>query len=168
MKKQINSVSNWSVKSIITATILSALLCTFEVKANNKPSLALITEASEMPSENIIEGWMNSDTYWGAPSEVIESELNNFISQWMVSNSYWDLGAELLGETENLSAIEPWMNSNRYWGESKARNRKWKTLPIESWMSSTSYWVNGNFSGNQAIEKSDKLLPKCVVPNCNL
>jgi len=169
MKKQINPVSNGSVKSIILVAIFSVMLFSFGAKANNKPALAVNAEAAEMQSENSIENWMNSDIYWGESNEMAEVESNNSIGQWMVSNSYWGFGAELLGETENLSQIEPWMNSNRYWGESNAGNRKWKTLPIESWMSSTSYWVNGNQKGNQAIEQSCKLLQSCVsANNCNL
>ena len=168
MKKQINPVSNGSVKSIITVAILSAMLCTFSVKANNKPSLAVNVDVAEMQSENIIENWMNSETYWGANSEMVEVELDNSISQWMVSGSYWGNGTPVYDETENLSAIEPWMNSNHYWGESNTRNRKGKTLHVESWMSSTSYWINGNSAGNQAIERSCKLLQSCASLNYNL
>ncbi len=52
MKKQVNFVSNWSVKGTITITILSAMLCTLGAKANNKPSVALNTATVEMSETN--------------------------------------------------------------------------------------------------------------------
>lgn len=169
MKKQIKSVSNWSVKGIITVTILSAMLCTFGAKAINKPSLSENNYSEAMQPENVIEDWMNSETYWGAPSEIAEVELSNSISQWMVSGSYWGIGTQLRDETENLSEIEPWMNSNRYWGGSITSRHMKKTLPIESWMTSTSYWVNGDQTENQKIEQSDKSISRCSYARiCNL
>ena len=158
MKKQINTVSNWSVKGIIAVTILSSMLFNFEAKGGNKSSLAKNEDAQLMQSGNIIETWMNSDTYWGAPSEIKEVEPMNLISQWMVSNSYWGIDTQIWTETENLSVIEPWMNSNRYWGMHKTKKHVRKTLPIEWWMSSTSYWINGNTTGNQVVGGSVNVL----------
>ena len=92
MKKQIKSVSSRSVKGIITVTILSATLCAFGAKANNKPAVAINAVKVEMKSENGVESRMNSI-----------AEINNeAVEQYNAGNF---VEAELAFETES------WMNS---------------------------------------------------------
>lgn len=125
MKKQINSVSNWSVKGIISVTILSAMFCASELKANNKPSVALNNVAISEDTEekllgNKIESWMNSHTYWVNASDLDEaSEMKsvNTVNHPCINDSSCKKEKQLSDEAEIVNAIESWMNSSSYWND---------------------------------------------------
>ena len=156
MKKQINSVSNLSVKSIISVAILSAMLCTFNVKANNKPSVAQNTATIEK-SENKVESWMNSniETNYNAveiykPAEFVQSDMANEIASWMNSDDATEnIAVEEYKATEFVQSdmtneIASWMNTgntaeNNAVEEYNAANfvQADMTLEIESWMKSS-------------------------------
>jgi len=122
MKKQINSVSNWSVKSIITLTILSAVLCTFGAKANNKPSVAINAVNVETKSGTGVESGMNgiAEISDGAIEEYnaanfVEAELALESDSWMNSNSESDIEAVPYNAQEYVDAdlaleTESWTN----------------------------------------------------------
>ena len=98
MKKQIKSVSNWSIKGIITVTILSAMLCTFSAKANNKPSVA-INAANVERSENGVESRMN-----------INAETNfEFVEKY---NAVEFVQADMAVEIETWANNDVWINNN--------------------------------------------------------
>ena len=59
MKKQINSINNWSAKGLITVTIISAMLCGIGAKASNKSTVASNAVKVELKSENSAESWLN-------------------------------------------------------------------------------------------------------------
>ena len=61
MKKQINSASSWSVKSIIALVILSAMFGVNAAEANNKPTVAVNTVSTEN-AENRNESGLNTET----------------------------------------------------------------------------------------------------------
>jgi hypothetical protein len=61
MKMQINPINNWSAKGLITATIMSAMLCGIGANASNKPTVASSTAVKvEMKSAKNIESLENS------------------------------------------------------------------------------------------------------------
>ena len=100
MKKQINFISNWSFRGIIVVTILSAMLCTFNAKAGNRPSTALNAVKVEMKSENGFENRKNSNPKTN--STAVEAELELQI----------EYNAEEFVEAEMALEIGSWMNSN--------------------------------------------------------
>jgi len=117
MKKQINSVSSWSVKGIITITILSAMLCTFSANANNKPSVASNTTGVEI-SANSIESINETIEKYNA-AEFVQADMANEIDSWMNSNDeYSDLligskyqAAEFV-QADMALEIDSWMNNS--------------------------------------------------------
>jgi hypothetical protein len=92
MKKQINSVSNFSVKSILSAAILCAMFGASGVNANNNPSVKINNNSRDIPTDIKAETAINKGT---APareskSEVIgKNEMTLVIEQWMEDRSYW-------------------------------------------------------------------------------
>ena len=125
MKKQIKSVSNWSVKGVIGVTVLSAMLFASESKANNKPSVTLNTEVLSAAEEGKllgtkIESWMNSHTYWVGASdldEAIEIKSVNTVNPGSVNNLSGAKENLLSDEAEIVNVIESWMNSSSYWND---------------------------------------------------
>ena len=59
MKKQMNSLNNWSAKGLIAVTIISAMLCGIGAKASNKSTVTSNAVKVEMKSENRVEGMVN-------------------------------------------------------------------------------------------------------------
>ncbi len=133
MKKQVYSLGNGSRYGMIAVFILILMFGALESQAINKPSATkAVTE--EVESENKIENWMNSNTYWGPgyeTGETTEAETANTVEQWMVSGSVWAL--------------------NSFFAE----------MPVEAWMSSLSYWVEGDNSDDQNIS-TQKTVSKCL------
>ena len=94
MKKQINSVNNWSAKGIITITIMSAMVCGFGAMASNKPTVASNAAKVEMNSDNSLESLVNSyaktvDKY--NAFEFVQSEMSSEIENRMNSNEEIDI-----------------------------------------------------------------------------
>ena len=123
MKKQINSVNSWSVKGIITVTILSAMLCTFSAKAYNKPSATTNTINVNMKSDNEAEGLLNNDALTKIEAaqynaaEFVEEELAFETECYMSGDSGMDIGAEEYNaadyvETDLAIETENWVNGN--------------------------------------------------------
>ena len=123
MKKQINSVNSWSVKGIITVTILSAMLCTFSVKAYDKPSAAINTINVNIKSESETEGLMNNDaltkieTAQYSAEEFVEDELAFETECYMsgddrMNSEAAEYNAENFVETDMALETENWVNSN--------------------------------------------------------
>ena len=121
MKKQINSVSNWSVKSIITVTILSAMLCTFGANANNKPAVANAV-TMKVESENTTESLMNSmaeRTNEYKAADFVQADLVSEIGLWMNENPensdiLIDAGQYKAAEfvkADMTFEVENWMNN---------------------------------------------------------
>jgi hypothetical protein len=125
MKKQIKSVSNWSVKGVIGVTVLSAMFFASEAKANNKPSVTLNTEVLSAAEEGKllgtkIESWMNSHTYWVGASdldEAIEMKSVNTLNPGSVNNLSGTKENQLSDEAEIVNVIESWMNGSSYWND---------------------------------------------------
>ena len=93
MKKQINSASSWSVKSIIALVILSAMFGVNNAEANNKPTVAVNTVSTEN-AENRNESSLNAETeiiFEAAieynAKEYVESELAREIDCKVHSNA---------------------------------------------------------------------------------
>src|SRR5665648_270293 len=85
MKKQINSVSNLSVKGIITITILSAMLSTFGANANNKPAVNNAV-TMKVESENATESLMNSNAESSneyKAEDFVKAEMTLEAETWM-------------------------------------------------------------------------------------
>ena len=159
MKKQINSVSNLSVKGIFTLIVLITTLCSLGVRGNNKPSLVLNTDAEEMESENRIESWMNTNSFWIGSSDVDEEaeiESDNSVEQWMVSDSFLFVGKQFPDEAETVNEIQSWMNSSSYWSDFETSDNMDVTDMIGSWMSSKSYWSKGKNYHRPGIIHSEK------------
>lgn len=127
MKTQINSMNNWSVKGIITVTILSAMLCAFGAKAGNKPSVALKAVNVELKSENRGESGINSFTESNNESvekynaaEFVQAEMALEIESRMNSNEEINnitieaeqYHAEKFTNADITLEIDNWMNDN--------------------------------------------------------
>jgi hypothetical protein len=127
MKKQVSLVSNWSIKGVITITILSAMLCTFGAKANNKPSVALNATTIEKLETNL----ETVDKYNAA--EFVQSEMENEIANRMISNE----------EVSNVGfeTVEGY-NSGEFVNADMARE-------IETWTNSDSEISNGTIEAGQ-------------------
>ena len=127
MKKQVSLVSNWSMKGAITITILSAMLCTFGAKANNKPSVALNATTIEKSETNL----ETVDKYNAA--EFVQSEMVLEIANRMISNE----------EVSNVGfeAVEEY-NSGEFVNADMARE-------IENWTNSDSDISNGTIEAGQ-------------------
>ena len=93
MKKQINSVSIWSVKSGFKVTVLCALLGTTEVNASNNLSLSLNFDSkgikTEVKDENVTA--RNSDLN-------VEEQISAEITQWISDGSYWSSDDSMLND----------------------------------------------------------------------
>lgn len=123
MKKQINSVNSWSVKSIITVTILSAMLCTFSAKAYDKPSAAINTINVNMKSDSEAEGLLNNDALTKIEAEqynaaeFVDEELAFETECYMSGDAGMDSSAEEYNaadyvETDMALETENWVNDN--------------------------------------------------------
>jgi len=123
MKKQINSVNSWSVKSLITVTILSAMLCTFSAKAYDKPSAAINKINVNIKSESETEGLMNNDALTKIEAarynaeEFVEDDLAFETECYMSGDDWMDnvteqYNAENFVETDMALETENWVNSN--------------------------------------------------------
>ena len=123
MKKQINSVNSWSVKGIITVTILSAMLCTFSAKAYNKPSATTNTINVNMKSDNEVDVLLNNEALTKIEAvqynaaEFVEEELAFETECYMSFDAGMDIGAEEYNaagyvETDMALETENWVNEN--------------------------------------------------------
>jgi len=123
MKKQINSVNSWSVKGIITVTILSAMLCTFNAKAYDKPSAAISTINVNIKSGSEAEGLLNNDALTKIEAsqynaaEFVEEELAFETECYMSDNAGLDNeveGYNAANYVETDMALETgnWVNAN--------------------------------------------------------
>lgn len=133
MKKQVNSVNNWSAKGIITVTIISAMLCGIGAKASNKTTVASNAVKFEMKSENSAESCVNS--YAGTVNkynafEFVQSEMASEIENQMNRN-----------EEVNIVSIEAEQYKAEEFVQADAE------LEIDNWM----YCNTEN--DNNAIEK---------------
>lgn len=118
MKRQNNSVSNWSIKGIASVTILSAMLCTFN--ANSKPSVGN-TGTVKVVSENGVESLMYSNA--GTKNEYnakefVQADMANEIENWMNSDTesnnpmVEEYDAKEFVQVDIADEIESWMNTN--------------------------------------------------------
>jgi hypothetical protein len=123
MKKQINSVNSWSVKIVLTVTILSAVLCTFTAKAYDKPSVAINTINVNVKSESEADGLMNNDALTKIEAaqynaaEFVEDELAFETECYMLGDDGMDSEAELYNaenyvEADMVLETENWVNAN--------------------------------------------------------
>ena len=92
MKKQINSVSIWSVKSGFKVTVLCALLGTTEVNASNNLSLSLNFDSkgikTEVKDENVNN--RNNSSWVSRNSDLnVKGQITTVITQWISDGSYW-------------------------------------------------------------------------------
>ena len=133
MKTKINSINNWSVKSIIAVTILSAMFCGIGAKASNKPTVASNAVKSEMKSENSADSW-----------------INGFAGTFGKYNAFEFVQAEMAFETKNQ------LNSNEEINIVSIEAEQYKaeefaqadiSLEIDNWM-----YLNSE-SDNKAIGK---------------
>ena len=153
MKKQINSVSSWSVKGIITITILSAILCTFSANANNKPSLASNTTGVEN-SENRIESINEAIEKYNAAEFVqadmaleIESLTNSSEGILNVALEAEQYQAYQFVKADMANEIDSWMNSNDEYSDlvidAKYQAAEFvqadMALEIDSWMNNSGF-----------------------------
>src|SRR5665647_3280558 len=89
MKKQINFVSNLSVKGIISVTILSAMLCTFGANANNKPAVGnavTMKVESENATESLMNNYAESSNEYKA-EDFVNAEMTLESETWLNINS---------------------------------------------------------------------------------
>jgi hypothetical protein len=123
MKKQINFFSNWPVKSIITVTILSAMLCTLNAKADNKPLPAANTVNVEMKSESGVESLLDSNVKTEIEAmqynaeEFVAAEMALEAECWMNGDVESDIkaakyNAEEFVKEEMALEKENWVNQN--------------------------------------------------------
>lgn len=126
MKKRINSVNSWSVKGIITVTILSAMLCTFSAKAYNKPSAAVKAVNEAVKSESGVESLMNNDFKANYEAEqynageFVEADMALETENWMSTNAETnyepvlqvEYNAKEFVDAELALETESWMNQN--------------------------------------------------------
>ena len=123
MKKQINSVSNWSAKSIMTTAILSAMLCSFSAKAYDKPSAAINTINVNMKSDSEAEGLLNNDALTKIEAaqynaaEFVDEELAFESECYMSGDAGIDSGAEEYNAADYVESdmkleTENWVNGN--------------------------------------------------------
>jgi len=123
MKTQFNSVNSWSVKGIMTVTILSAMLCTFSAKAYDKPSAAINTINVNIKSESEAECLVNNDALAKieAPlysaEEFVEDELAFETECYMIGDAGMDgeveeYNAENYVEADMALETENWVNAN--------------------------------------------------------
>ncbi len=93
MKKQINSVSSSTVKSILSATVLCAMLSATGVSANNYPSIdsniiLKDNRADPKTESGLIRGSESFTT--GNSSENVNNEISTVIEQWMAESAFWN------------------------------------------------------------------------------
>ena len=101
MKKQINSVSIWSVKSGFKVTVLCALLGATEVNANNNLSSMLNSGSKGIKTEVKDENGTNrNSTSWVSRNNElnVKEQITTVISQWMSDGSYWSSDDSLLND----------------------------------------------------------------------
>jgi hypothetical protein len=99
MKKQTNSVSKSSVKSILSAAILYAMFSASGVNANNYPSVNLNNvsknpKADPKTESGLIKGSEPSDS--GSGQAIVKNEMTVIIEQWMEDSSYWSSDDSLM------------------------------------------------------------------------
>jgi hypothetical protein len=99
MKKQISSDRKRSFRGIISVTILSAMLCVFSAKADNKSSVTSSAKTCELSSENGVKNCMdmNAETNY----EALEAELSQEA----------EYRADVFVESDMELEYETWMNS---------------------------------------------------------
>ena len=101
MKKQINSVSIWSVKSGFKVTVLCALLGATEVNASNNLSFSLNSDSkgikTEVKDENVTS---RNNTSWvsGNSDLNVQEQVTAVITQWMSDGSYWSSDDSMLND----------------------------------------------------------------------
>lgn len=151
MKKQINSVSSWSVKGIITITILSAMLCNFSANANNKPSVASNTTGVEI-LENRVESINESIEKYNA-AEFVQADMALEIeSRTMSSEEIFNAALETeqyqagqFVKADMANEIDSWVNSSDEYSdlviEAKYQAAEFvqadMALEIDSWMNNS-------------------------------
>jgi len=120
MKKQINSVSNWSVKGIITVAILSAMLCTLGANANNKPAVPSAV-TMKVESENAAESLMNSNAESNneyKAEDFVNAEMALETESWKNidaesnTEAVDEYSAKEFVQADMVNEIYRWMNSN--------------------------------------------------------
>jgi len=120
MKKQINFVSNLSVKGIISVTILSAMLCTFGANANNKPAVGnavTMKVESENATESLMNNYAESSNEYKA-EDFVNAEMTLESETWLNINSETSdiaIDAEQYKaadfvQADMISEIDLWMN----------------------------------------------------------
>ena len=92
MKKQINSVSNSTVKSILSATVLSVMLGATGVNANNyhstdSNSVSKDSRADPKTETGLIRS--SESLITNNSSETVKNEISLVIEQWMAESAFW-------------------------------------------------------------------------------
>ena len=122
MKKQNNSVSNWSIKGIVSIAILSTMLCTFNANANSKPSVGN-SGTVKVVSENGFESLMFSNA--GTKNEYnskefVQVDIADEIENWMNTNSRSDnesideYNAKKFVQADLSNEIESWLKISSF------------------------------------------------------
>ncbi len=125
MKKQINSVSIWSVKSGFKVTVLCALLGATEVNASNNLSFSLNSDSkgikTEVKDENVTS---RNNTSWvsGNSDLNVQEQVTAVITQWMSDGSYWSSDDSLLYDPKASPINEKVLNNDQPSDDHKIEN----------------------------------------------
>ena len=125
MKKQINSVSIWSLKSGFTVTVLCALLGATEVNANNNLSSTLNSGSkgikTEVKDENVTN--RNSTSWVSRNSDLnVKGQITTVITQWISEGSYWSSDDSLLYDPKASPINEKVLNNDQPSDDHKIEN----------------------------------------------
>ena len=126
MKKQINSVGIWSVKSGLKVTVLCAILGATEVNASNYSSAALNSDSKEVKAELKYENVMgrNSIPFVSVNDNRNSKEpITSIISNWMSNSSYWSPDDSLLNSRKISDKKEKTVKSDQAQDNHSAENK---------------------------------------------
>jgi len=104
MKKQIKSVSTWSVKSGLTVTVLCALIGATEVNANNNLSSALNPGSKGIKNEvkeEMVTNRNNSPWVFKNNDPNAKEHITEVIIHWMSNGTYWSSDDSLENNQQN-------------------------------------------------------------------
>ena len=125
MKKQIKSVSTWSVKSGFTVTVLCALLGATEVNANNNLSSALNPGSKGIKNEVREEMVTNrNNSPWVSKNNDLSAKehIADAITHWMSNGTYWSSDDSLANDPKNSRNKENIVKTDQSSENSQAGN----------------------------------------------
>jgi len=103
MKKQIKSVSTWSVKSGFTVTVLCAILGATEVNANNNLTSTMNSGSKGNKTEvkeEIVTNRNNSPWVLKNIDQNAKEQIANVITHWMSDGTYWSSDDSLVNDQQ--------------------------------------------------------------------